>query len=49
MTRAATGDVVAVQPGMNIYSVLVIAAIIVQVLGLFVIFVRANELEVKFF
>jgi hypothetical protein len=49
MSRAATGDVVHVKPGLNIYTVLVIAAVIVQVIGLAVVFMRAHTLGVKFF
>ena len=47
MSRAATGDVVALRPGLNIYTVLALAAVIVQVLGLIVIFMRAQDLSVK--
>ena len=49
MSRAATGDVVPIKPGLNIYFVLVLAAVIVQAIGLAVVFMRANELGVKFF
>ena len=48
MSRAATGDVVALRPGNNIYTVLVIAAFLVQLLGVLVIFKRAHDLNVKF-
>lgn len=49
MSRAATGDVVALRPGLNVYTVLVLAAVIVQVLGLVVLFMRANQVGVLFF
>jgi hypothetical protein len=49
MTRAATGDVVAIRPEPNIYTVLVIAAVLVQVLGLVIMFIRANQVGVNFF
>ena len=49
MSRAATGDVVALRPGLNIYTVLVIAGVIVQALGLMVLFIRAAKLGVNFF
>jgi hypothetical protein len=49
MSRAATGDVVQVRPGLDVYTVLAVAAVIVQIIGLAIIFVRANELGVKFF
>lgn len=49
MSRAATGDVVAVQAGNNIYTVLAIATVIVQIIGLAVIFMRAKEIGVPFF
>ncbi|CAN5411577.1 hypothetical protein BH09PLA1_BH09PLA1_36540 [soil metagenome] len=49
MSRAATGDVVAVQAENNVYTVLAIATVIVQVLGLLLIWMRANEIGVSFF
>jgi len=49
MTRAATGDVVAIRPEPNVYTVLVIAAVIVQIIGLAIMFVRANQVGVNFF
>jgi hypothetical protein len=49
MSRAATSDVVTVKPTMNIYTVLVFAALLVQAIGLAIIFVRAHDLGVKFF
>ena len=42
MTRAATGDTVILRPTNNIYTVLAGAAVIAQVLGLVVLFVRAQ-------
>ncbi len=48
MSRAVTGDVVAVRPGANIYTVLVLAAVIVQAIGLAVIFLRAKAVGVTF-
>ena len=49
MSRAATGDVVAIQAGPNIYTVLAIATVLVQLIGLAVIYVHAKEIGVSFF
>jgi hypothetical protein len=43
MARAA-GDTVVVRPGNNIYTVLVVVATLVVILGLVVVFIRANTL-----
>jgi hypothetical protein len=44
MTRvAATGDVVTVKPGPNIYTVLIIAATIAALLGLIAVCVRYSS------
>jgi hypothetical protein len=48
MSRAATGDVVALRPEANVYTVLVIAAVIAQILGIVVIYIRAREVGVSF-
>lgn len=49
MSRAATGDVVAIQAGNNVYTVLAIATVIVQVMGLIIIWMRARAIGVEFF
>jgi hypothetical protein len=49
MSRAATGDVVQVRAGLDVYTVLTLAAVLVQLIGLGIIFWRATKLEVKFF
>lgn len=49
MSRAATGDVVAVQAENNVYTVLAIATVIVQIIGLVLIYMRANQIGVSFF
>jgi hypothetical protein len=49
MSRAATGDIVAVRPEPNIYTVLVIAAVLVQIIGLVIMFVRAGQVGVELF
>jgi hypothetical protein len=49
MSRAATGDVVAIQAGNNVYTVLAIATVIVQIFGLIVIYMRAKDIGVEFF
>jgi len=49
MSRAATGDVVAIQAENNVYTVLAIATVIVQIIGLILIYVRANQIDVSFF
>jgi hypothetical protein len=49
MSRAATGDVVAVQAGNNVYTVLAIATVIVQIMGLIIIWMRARAIGVEFF
>ncbi len=42
MTRAATGDTVIVRPTNNIYTVLTGVAVLAQILGLVVLFMRAQ-------
>ena len=49
MSRAATGDVVAVEAGNNVYTVMAIATVIVQIMGLLIIYFRAREIGVEFF
>jgi hypothetical protein len=49
MSRAATGDVVQVRAGLDVYTVLTFAAVLVQAIGLAIIFYRATQLDVKFF
>lgn len=43
MSRVATGDVVVVKPTNNIYTVLVGIAILTQLIGFAVLFLRAGE------
>jgi hypothetical protein len=43
MTRAATGDVVTVKPGPNIYTVLLVASTIAALLGLIAVCVRYSS------
>jgi len=51
MSRVAAGggDVVVRKPQNNIYTVLALAGVVVAVLGLIVVFMRANALGVDFF
>ncbi|MBC8105465.1 MAG: hypothetical protein H7Z14_02650 [Anaerolineae bacterium] len=49
MSRAATGDVVAIQAENNVYTVLAIATVLVQIIGLILIYIRANAIGVSFF
>ena len=49
MSRVQTGDVVVRKADNNIYTVLAFAGVVVAVLGLIVIFMRANALGVKLF
>jgi hypothetical protein len=44
MSRAASGDVVTLKPANNIYTVLVIVALLAVVLALVVLFVRLKPL-----
>ena len=45
MTRAATGDTVVVKPSNNVYTVLVIAATLVALAALVLLYLRAQELN----
>ena len=40
MSRAAAGDVVTVPPTSNVYTVLVIAAVVVEIVGLVALVIR---------
>ncbi|HEV2294926.1 MAG TPA: hypothetical protein VGR35_13820 [Tepidisphaeraceae bacterium] len=44
MSRVATGNTVTVAPTNNIYTALAAAAVIAQILGLIVLFIRAGHL-----
>jgi hypothetical protein len=44
MSRIATGNTVTVAPTNNIYTALAASAVIAQILGLIVLFVRAQDL-----
>jgi hypothetical protein len=44
MSRIATGNTVTVAPTNNIYTALAACAVIAQILGLIVLFVRAQDL-----
>jgi len=48
MSRAATGDIVAVKAENNVYTVLAFAALVVQIFGLVILFLRAREVGVTF-
>jgi hypothetical protein len=43
MTRAGAGNVVVLPPSNNVYTGLALSAVIVQVLGLIVLFVAASD------
>jgi hypothetical protein len=47
MSRAATGDTVVVKPTNNIYTALLAAALVAQIVGLVVLFLRAQTLFEK--
>ena len=49
MTRAATGDTVVVRPTNNVYTVLVIAAVVAVVTALVVVILRAREMQMPLF
>ena len=49
MSRAATGDVVTVKAESNVYTVLVFAALIVQILGFVILFFRAKDAGISLF
>jgi hypothetical protein len=44
MTRSTAPDVIEVRPTNNVYTVLVVVATLVVILGLVVVFMRANTL-----
>ena len=44
MSRIATGNTVTVAPTNNVYTALAAAAVIAQILGLIVLFIRAQDL-----
>lgn len=43
MTRAATGDTVVLRPTNNVYTAMAAAAVVAQILGLVVLFVRMQS------
>jgi hypothetical protein len=43
MSRAISGDVIVVPPQNNVYTALAGAAVLIQVIGLIVIFIAANK------
>lgn len=47
MSRAASGDVVTVPPSNNVYTVLVIAAVVVEIIGLIALCARHAEIFEK--
>ena len=49
MSRAATGDTVVVKPSNNIYTVLTIVATLAVTMALVVLYIRAQEMGIKFF
>jgi hypothetical protein len=44
MSRAGTGETIVVQPANNVYTALVIVATLIVLVGLIVLFLRAQEL-----
>jgi hypothetical protein len=48
MSRVASGDTVIVKPSNNVYTVLAILGTIFSALAFFAVYMRANELGVKF-
>ena len=44
MSRIATGNQVVVAPTNNVYTALAAAAVIAQILGLIVLFIRAGDI-----
>ena len=42
MTRGAVGDTITVRPTNNAYTALAAAAVIIQIIGLLVLFLRAD-------
>lgn len=44
MSRAASGDTVVIKPSNNVYTALVVIATVVVILGLIVLFTRANAI-----
>ena len=49
MTRAASGDTVTVAPSNNIYTALLGAGVVVVAIGLIILFLRAQTLDVKLY
>ncbi len=49
MSRAVTGDTIVVKPTNNVYTVLVIAATVAQIVGLIILMVRAADVFGKGF
>jgi hypothetical protein len=43
MSRGAVGETVTVRPTNNVYTALAGAAVIIQILGLIVLFIRGNS------
>ncbi|MGB7156513.1 MAG: hypothetical protein WBD40_00520 [Tepidisphaeraceae bacterium] len=43
MSRIATGNTVTVAPTNNVYTALAAAAVVAQILGLLVLFIRAKD------
>ena len=44
MSRAATGDVILVAPRNNVYTVLTIIAVLVEIIGLVALIMQADKL-----
>jgi hypothetical protein len=49
MSRAATGDVVRVKPSNNVYTAIVVAAVVIEIVGLVLIVMRSQTLGVDLF
>ena len=43
MSRGVSGETITVRPTNNVYTALAAAAVIVQIIGLIVLFIRAND------
>ena len=49
MSRAATGDTVVVKPSNNVYTVLAIIATLAVAMALVVLYIRSQQMGIKFF
>ena len=49
MSRITSADTIEVRPTNNIYTVLVIVAVLVQIIALVALYMRASDLGIPFF